>query len=262
MPVGDGIMALPQHLRGRLASALEAGTLRSSSSVFALRAALGLRNGGNDVLADLTDLDRIGVSGRAAAAWLRTVEQVSARSRRPDLVWSGPELPGVPARDTERVFEEIMRTAEHSLWVSTYAYFDGPQMFADLAERLDTIPGFRATLLLNIQRRRGDNSAVDQLVRRFADQFWTKDWPGSSQPNVHYDPRSLDIGGPGGVLHAKAVVADGETLFVTSANLTDAAQKRNIELGALIRDRTLAASVESHFQGLIDRRLLKPLPSA
>ena len=253
-------MALPQHLRGRLASALEAGTLRSSSSVFSLRAALGLRNGGEDVLVDLANLDRMGVSGRSAAAWLRTVEQVSARSRRPDLVWSGPELPGVPARDTERVFEEIMRTAEHSLWVSAYVYFDGPQMFADLAQRLDTIPGFQATLLLNIQRRRGDNSA-DQLVRRFADRFWTKDWPGSSQPDVHYDPRSLDIGGPGGVLHAKAVVADGETLFVTSANLTDAAQKHNIELGVLIRDRTLAASVESHFQGLIDRRLLKPLPS-
>ena len=262
MPVGDGIMALPQHLRGRLASALEAGTLRSSSSVLALRAALGLREGGNDVLADLAELDRMGISGRPAAAWLRAVERASGRSRQPDLVWSGPELPGVPARDTGRVFEELIRTAERSLWVSTYAYFDGPQMFANLARRLDTTPGLRATLLLNIQRRRGDTSAAGELVRRFAEQFWTKDWPGSSRPAVHYDPRSLDVGGPGGVLHAKAVVADGEALFVTSANLTDAAQKRNIELGVVVRDRTLAASVESHFQGLIDRGLLKPLPPA
>ena len=63
-----------------------------------------------------------------------------------------------------------------------------------------------------------------------------------------------------GVLHAKAVVADGEAVFMTSANLTDAAFDRNIELGILIRDRALAASVTSHFRGLIDREVLRPLP--
>ena len=69
-----------------------------------------------------------------------------------------------------------------------------------------------------------------------------------------------DPNGPGGVLHAKAVVADDEAVFVTSANLTEAALDRNIEVGLLIRDRALAATVSSHFQGLIDRELLRPLP--
>ena len=63
------------------------------------------------------------------------------------------------------------------------------------------------------------------------------------------------------MLHAKAVVADGEAVFMTSANLTDAAFDRNIELGVLIRDRALAASVTSHFRGLIDREVLSPLPA-
>ena len=58
------------------------------------------------------------------------------------------------------------------------------------------------------------------------------DWPGASKPAVYYDPRSLDPSGPTGVLHAKAVVVDGEAVFVTSANLTEAALDRNIELGA------------------------------
>jgi phosphatidylserine/phosphatidylglycerophosphate/cardiolipin synthase-like enzyme len=65
----------------------------------------------------------------------------------------------------------------------------------------------------------------------------------------------------GGVLHAKAVVADEEAVFVTSANLTEAALDRNIELGVLLRDRALAVSIVSHLQGLIDRALLKPLPA-
>ena len=77
---------------------------------------------------------------------------------------------------------------------------------------------------------------------------------------MFYDPRSVDATGPGGVLHAKAVVADGESVFVTSANLTDAALDRNIELGILLRDRTMASSVSSHFQGLIDAELLLRLP--
>ena len=64
-----------------------------------------------------------------------------------------------------------------------------------------------------------------------------------------------------GVLHAKAVVADDETVFVTSANLTEAALDHNIEVGLLVRDRTLAASVTTHFTTLIDRSLLRPLPA-
>ena len=77
---------------------------------------------------------------------------------------------------------------------------------------------------------------------------------------VFYDPRALDPEGPGGVLHAKAVVADDEAVFVTSANLTQAAFERNIELGVLIRDRAFALTIASYFRALIERELLKPIP--
>jgi phosphatidylserine/phosphatidylglycerophosphate/cardiolipin synthase-like enzyme len=66
---------------------------------------------------------------------------------------------------------------------------------------------------------------------------------------------------PAGVLHAKAVVVDDEVVFVTSANLTEAALDRNIELGLLVRDPALAASVSTHFRTLIERGLLLPLPA-
>jgi len=99
-------------------------------------------------------------------------------------------------------------------------------------------------------------------MRRFTDRFWGTDWPGSSRPRVFYDPRSLEAEGPTSVLHAKAVVTDCESVFVTSANLTEAAFHRNIEIGLRVRDRALAASVTSHFQVLIDRGLLRSLPSA
>ena len=63
-----------------------------------------------------------------------------------------------------------------------------------------------------------------------------------------------------GVLHAKAVVADEESVFITSANFTSAALDHNIELGLLVRHRPLALSVVTHLQGLIDRGMLKALP--
>ena len=56
-------------------------------------------------------------------------------------------------------------------------------------------------------------------------------------------------------------VVDDETVFVTSANLTEAALDHNIEVGLPVRDRTLAASVATHFATLIDRSLLRLLPA-
>ena len=257
----DALVNLPPHLRRRLEGALDTGLISASSSAATVGSVLGLHDGADALLAELNALERMEVSGRAAAAWLRAVEQARARSSSPDLVWSGPEVPGLHARDTRRVYEELLGNARRSVWVSTYVYFDGPRAFATLARRMDAIPELRVTMLLNIQRGRGDTTAADQLVRRFADRLWTADWPGETRPRVFYDSRSLEIDGPAGVLHAKAVVADGESVFTTSANLTDAALDRNIELGVLIRDRALAASVTSHFQGLIDRKVLRPLPT-
>ncbi len=223
---------------------------------------LGLRDGGEDVVGAVLELERLGISGPAAAAWIRTVEEATSRTPRPDLVWLRPEVPGLHARDTRRVCEELLGSAEHSIWASTYAFFDGPKAFEVLARRMDEKPGLRVTLLLNIQRKRGDTTAAEQLVRGFTDRFWKIEWPGSVRPTVYYDPRALELDGPGGVLHAKGVVADDEAVFVTSANLTEAALDRNIEVGLLVRDRALAATMSSHFRGLIDQRLLHPLPMA
>jgi cardiolipin synthase len=256
------LLALPTHVRKRLVQALESGILGVPYSLVSLRSAVGLREGGELIIEALDELERLGVAGAAAAAWIRALDAAVLRTPRPDLVWSGPEVPGIHARDTRRVYEELLGSVERSVWVSTYAYFDGPRAFEVLARRMDERPELRATLLLNIQRRRGDTTTATDLVRRFADRFWGTDWPGSSRPLVYYDPRSLEPEGPGGVLHAKAVVTDEQTVFVTSANLTEAALDRNFELGLLVRDGALAASVSSHFQRLIDQKLLLLLPEA
>jgi phosphatidylserine/phosphatidylglycerophosphate/cardiolipin synthase-like enzyme len=231
-----------------------------SPTAASIQSVLGYREDVGGLVAALLELAQLGVMGPATAAWLRTIERAAARTPKPDLVWSGPEVPGLHARDTRRVYEEVLGCAERSIWVSTYAFFDGPKAFEVLARRMESKPTLRVTLLLNIQRKRSETTASEQLVRRFADRFWKTDWPGTSHPSVFYDPRALDLEGPGGVLHAKATVADDEAVFVTSANLTEAALDRNIELGVLIRDRAVALTICRYFRHLIDRELLKPLP--
>jgi len=51
---------------------------------------------------------------------------------------------------------------------------------------------------------------------------------------------------------AKCIVVDGAHVFVSSANFTEAAQERNIEVGLLIQSRALAERVRRFFDALLD----------
>ncbi|MFM9067907.1 MAG: phospholipase D-like domain-containing protein, partial [Planctomycetota bacterium] len=96
-------------------------------------------------------------------------------------------------------------------------------------------------------------------VRRFAVRFKRQQWPAECPvPNLFYDPRSLDVTqDKRACLHAKCVVVDAEKVFVSSANFTEAAQLRNIEVGVLIDSAATANQVASFFGALVsDGRLL------
>ncbi len=253
----DALASMPTFLRKRLVRGLDTGALVAPYSAAALQMTLGQADAA--ALAALERLAAQGITGRTAAEWIRTLDRAAGPTTLPDLVWSGPEVPGVPARDTRRVYEELFTSANRSLWAVSYAYFDGRSVFDLLARRMEAVPELRVTLLLNIHRRQNDTSRPDEMVRRFAARFWKEDWPGDARPTVFYDPRSIDPS-VRGVLHAKALVADEERVFVTSANFTAAAQDDNIELGLLVRSRSLALGVVRHLQGLIDRGLLRSLP--
>lgn len=257
----DALFALAPFQRQRLYKALVSGLIRSPVSEQMLQSVLGDLEDVDSVLQALQELEGLGIVGKGAAAWVRMSDALEQRNAKPDLVWSGPEVPGVCARDTRQVFEELLGSARTSLWACTYAFFDGPKAFQVLAKNMDANPSLSVTLLLNIQRGKGDTTSADQLVRKFTDRFWKVEWPGKKRPRVFYDPRALEIEGLGAVLHAKAMVVDEERVLVTSANFTEAALDRNIELGLLVRDRAMAASIKAHFQGLVESGVLRLLPT-
>ena len=151
----DALLALPSHLRKRLENALHAGLLAPPYQAAAVRAEVGNVAEVEGVVQALRELDASGVSGPGCAALLRCVDRAVSRRPTTDFVWSGPEVPGLHARDTRRVYEELLGSATRSAWVATYAFFDGPRAFEVLARRMDETPALKVTLLLNAQRKEG-----------------------------------------------------------------------------------------------------------
>lgn len=185
------LLELSSYLRQRLVRALETGQLCAPYSEMAVRNALGGAGESRSVCDELQRLHDREINGTAVAYAITLAARAESSVSRPDLVWSGPEVRGLHARDTRRVFEELVGGAQTSLWISSYTYYDGPKAFELLARRMDQVPDLQTTLLLNIKREWGNASPADELVRRFTDALWNRGWPGKRQPEVFYDPRSL-----------------------------------------------------------------------
>jgi phosphatidylserine/phosphatidylglycerophosphate/cardiolipin synthase-like enzyme len=213
---------------------------------------------------NLQRLNEEGMLPQHLALLAETIVQTRGRQPQQDflveLVWSGPESLGITNRDTGVVVRDMFGSAESEVLVAGFAVYQGRDIFRRLAERMEERPGLRVKLFLDVHRAANDDSPAEAVLRSFAHRFRTQQWPGGKLPDLYYDPRSLD---PDAVkrssLHAKCIVVDRRVAFVTSANFTEAAQTRNIEVGALIHCERFAARLAEHFEALADRALLKPL---
>ena len=218
------------------------------------------------VASSMTELAGCGCSPLALA---RVLELLATEvDRRPlleeivDLVATGPEGGEGTPRATSVVVGDLFRGAKKSVLVAGYAVRQGQRVFKDLADRMAESPKLRVRLYLDIQRTNGDTSIPEEIVRRFSQRFRSTQWPSQRPvPDVYYDPRSVAIDrSKAGALHAKCVVVDAERLFVSSANFTEAAQERNIEIGLLLNSPVLASRVSEFFERLTQTGTLIKLP--
>jgi len=177
-----------------------------------------------------------------------------------EVVVTGPDITA-SARDTGVVVRQLFRKAHHRILAVGFAVHKGKSIFKTLGEKLDSEESIDVTLCLNIERPRGSTSLSQGIIQRFADEFVRAAWPGEQLPKVYYDPRSLaPAGRTSSSMHAKCIVIDGEKAFVTSANFTEAAHERNIELGLLVNSSIIARQIEEHFSALIQNDILARLP--
>lgn len=183
-----------------------------------------------------------------------------ARQEKTEVVWTGPEQPGSAARDTSAVVRELFATARHDVLVSSFAVYQGNALFQPLADQMDRDPNLRVRIFLDVHRGAGDTSADSELVQRASLHFQKHEWPGTRLPEVYFYPRSLEMNpATRASLHAKIVVVDRARSFITSANVTEAAQQRNIEIGVLVDSERLAMKIHEHFDGLARTGVLRRL---
>ena len=221
------------------------------------------------VTAALAELERDGMAHRHIARAVHLlVEEREAGQRMSDrvqLVWSPPELDAIDARDTAVVVRELFRQARSSVLISTFALDEKKKaeaLFGELAARMDENPRLTVRVFANIHRKHLDETPSFLLIRDFAARIRDQIWPGKRLPEMFYDPRSLEMeGAKRAVLHAKAVVVDGRWVLLTSANLTEAAQERNIEAGMVVDDARLAERVVRQFDHFVEGRILRRLSS-
>jgi phosphatidylserine/phosphatidylglycerophosphate/cardiolipin synthase-like enzyme len=260
----SSLLALPEYDLAALTAALRTRRLAAPFSAVAIERLLGHGVTAQCIEA-IEELHRMCFSEELIATALELVLQ--DRQRRPrmedviDLVTSGPEARGVTNRDTRVVVRELFAHAQASVLVAGYAVYQGQKVFEALAERMLAIPHLAVRMFLDIQRGPGDTSAPSELVRRFGHTFRNQQWPHDRPyPQLFYDPRSVAIAAPKRAsLHAKCIVVDNRAIFVSSANFTEAAQERNLEIGLLIHSASLAERLTRHFDTLLSEQLLQPV---
>jgi phosphatidylserine/phosphatidylglycerophosphate/cardiolipin synthase-like enzyme len=178
-----------------------------------------------------------------------------------DLVWTGPEAQGIVNRDTAVVVRELFQNARESVIVVGYAVYQGHMVFKTLAERMDQNPNLSVRMFLDIQRVFDDQSSLSEQVRRFAERFRQQQWPGNRLPILYYDPRSLETDHTlRASLHAKCIIVDKERAFVSSANFTEAAQTKNIEVGVILGSAAFACKLAEHFEVLASAGIVRLVP--
>ncbi|AGY56946.1 DISARM system phospholipase D-like protein DrmC [Gloeobacter kilaueensis] len=249
-----------------LAAALESGRIVPPYSRLGLQALVGALQA-EPAAAEMAHLAAQGMQPIHIAYLLRALvaERADAQQLRDqiEIVWTGDDLLAITGRDTAVVVRELFAAARKSVLIASYALDRGEKamaLFGELAARLDNEPGFTVRVCLNIHRPTQSNQSEAQLVEAFGKLFREEIWPGSKLPQVFYDPRALQKGGnERACLHAKCVVIDQQKALVTSANFTEAAHKRNIEVGALLSDQATASALWQQFALLIQKRNLLAL---
>jgi len=254
------IHSLPASTLESMSQALKAGRLKPPYTAFSV-AEWAPQAARESLASEFSSLQTLGFTPSTLAITIEALaEDAAARQRAIDqiqLVWTSPDEEGPHVRDTSVVVRQLLSEARQSLWISTYSIFNGQEVFLPIEEAWSVRPELEVVLILNIPPNQ------DAAVEKYAWSFWKYHWPWTRKPAVFYDPRSSEkTPATPACQHAKCILVDGVTAFITSANFTESAHERNIELGVLFRDNPrVAGSIRSKFESLIGDGFLKPLPA-
>jgi phosphatidylserine/phosphatidylglycerophosphate/cardiolipin synthase-like enzyme len=164
-------------------------------------------------------------------------------ARQAELLWTGPAPSGqIAARRIDQILYDLIGHASREILLITFAAHKIERLAGGLATALDR--GVHVRLILEFEEASQGQLSMDaiqafpEIIRQRAKIFY---WP--------IDKRERNSLGKPGKLHAKAAIIDDQVVL-SSANLTDDAFNRNLELGVLLYDENLLQQLRAHFDGL------------
>lgn len=155
-----------------------------------------------------------------------------------EVVVTGPDSPAAPVRLTSEVVRQLIDGAVSRVTIVSYAAYRMTSVITALDAAVTR--GVNVSLILESAEKLEGGGGADAYAK-----YRTFQWPTDRR-----EP-------PDAKLHAKAVIIDDRDVLLTSANMTNAAYDKNIELGVLCRGGGVAHQVQSHFDSLIARGVLE-----
>lgn len=168
-----------------------------------------------------------------------------------DFIWTGPANGRFPVRRIDQVLYDLIAAAQRRILLVTFA----AHRIQHLCQHLSAAVARGVALTLIVER---EDESEGQLTADALHAFLELPL---EQTRVLYWPienRERNEAGRPGKLHAKCAIVDN-TALVGSANFTDDAFNRNMELGVTLRDPTMVESLFSHFEELRRKSTLKEM---
>ena len=187
-----------------------------------------------------------------ALAAAREREQ-AARAQQVSVVWTGPETSAIPVRRTEQALLELIAGARERLIVVSFAVYKVPEVATALIACAEG--GCQVAVVVESEAESGGKVTFEMsqaLGSEVAKHAVLYTWPRELRPETGKGKRAS--------LHAKCAVADGERLLVSSANLTEYAFTKNMELGLLVEGGDVPSRVQAHLEALISSGVLRITP--
>lgn len=242
-----------------LASACEA--LRdfpaSAAAEFVLQRLPATNNADLAFLVTDTIRHTVGVMSWEALSWaLQTTHasyQRTQAEQRTELLWSGPSPANkIPARRIDQTLYDLIAAAKHEILLVTFAAAKIERLTGELLKAIQR--RVKVRLVLEFTETSEGQLTFDALKAFPGDLIASAEifhWPASK--------RERNQAGKPGKLHAKLAIIDGVAL-VSSANLTDDAFNRNLELGVLVHDPRFVSNSKDHVESLVADGLFQITP--
>lgn len=171
----------------------------------------------------------------------------AASEQSTELVLTGPTTPFVSTRRTEQALLEIINSANKTLVITSYVAYK----VTSITDALNSAckRNVRISMILELSVEHGGSISTDSFsnMKKLLPDVQLFYWGRRSEEFFN------------GRVHAKVAIADGQSCFITSANLTEYAMNKNMEAGVIIKGGRIPLDLKEHFEKIISMGIVEPL---